>query len=213
MRARWVGLMLVLALLGAAGGYGLGTLDHDEPATIAQAEPVPAQSPSIPVDPPPTFAPDIDYPPLGTQLDYRPHRIGDPPYQWEYDAPQGWVMTTQDLDELRWRPAGEPVTGGFSLRVKLVSEHKTPQEMVDQKRTAVLAIYDDVEIIDQSEDELFFTYREPTAQTQRYDIFRWFTAPGGSEADFEMSVVGRAVDEPGLHDLLDHVAVSVRKLP
>ncbi len=213
MRVRWIGLTLALALVGAAGGYGLGSLDHHEPAAIAQAEPVPAQSPSIPVDPPPTFAPDIDYPSLSTQLDYRAHKIGDPPYQWAYDAPKGWVMTTQDLDELRWRPADEPVIGGYSLRVKLVSEHKTPQEMVDQKVTAVESIYDDVEVLTQGTDELFFTYREPDADTKRYDMFKWFAVPGGTEADFEMSVVGRAVDEAGLHDLLDHVAVSVRKLP
>jgi len=214
MRVRWIGLPLALALLGAAGGYGLGTLDRDEPAAIAQAEPVPAQSPSIPVDPEPTFAPDVEYPALSAALAYEDRRIGEPPFfQWAYHAPRGWARTTTDQpNEYRWRPPDEPTEGGFSLRVKLVTERLTPQEMVDQKITAMQTGYPDVEIVDQDSDELYFTYRDGNDR-QRHNMFRWFTAPGQTAATFEMSVVGRGVDVPGLEALMEHVAVSVRKLP
>ena len=211
---RGIVLTLALALVGAAGGYGLGVLNRTEPTTFATARPVPAQSPSIPVLPTPPYADDIDYPALQPDLEYRSRTIGDPPYQWAYAAPRGWVRTTTDVpDEFNWRPRGEPPAGGYRLRVKLVTERKTTQAMVDQKAAAVSLIYDDVEIVDQSEDWLYFTYREPTTNTKRYDMFRWFAAPGGTETDVEMSVVGREVDEAGLFDLLDHVAASVHKLP
>lgn len=214
MRVRWIGLTLALALVGAAGGYGLGTLDRHEPVAIAQAEPVPALSPSIPVDPAPTFAADVDYPPLSTQLDYRTHRLGDPPFfEWKYDAPRGWVRSTTDQpQEYRWRPPDEPTVGGFSLRVKIVTQRLTPQQMVDQKVAAMESIYEDVEIVDQDDDEVYFTYRDGLDH-QRHNLFRWFAAPGQTAASFEMSVAGRGVDVAGLKALVEHVAVSVYKVP
>jgi hypothetical protein len=214
MRVRWIGLTLALAVLGAAGGYGLATLDRHEPAVIAQAEPVPAQSPSVPIDPPPTFAPDIDYPPLPANLSYRTHRLGDPPFfLWTYEAPVGWVRSTTDQpQEYRWRPKSEPPLGGYSLRVKIVTQRLTPQQMVDQKIAAMESIYDDVEVVESDEDEVYFTYRDGLDH-QRHNLFRWVAAPGQTAASFEMSVAGRAVDVPGLKALIEHVAVTVYKVP
>lgn len=212
MRVRWIGLALALALLGAAAGYGIGVVSRTEPTTFG-AEPVPASSPSLPIDPVRPYAPDIDYPALQPDLTYQPRKIGNPGFQWAYDAPKGWVLTAQGNAEYRWRPADEPVVGGFSLRVKLVDDHLTPSQMVAQKRAAVESLYDDVEVTTDTEDQLTFTYREPDINTKRYDLFKWFATPGESEAGFEMSVVGREVDQVGLEDLLDHVASTVRRLP
>lgn len=212
MRVRWVGLTLALLLLGGAVGYGLGALSRTEPATFAGARPLPARSPSIPIDPSPTFAPDISYAPLEPGLEYAPHRIGDPPYQWRYDVPRTWRPEPLAGLEVRWRPADEPTIGGYSLRAKVVNEHRTDADMVAQKAAAVQAIYDDVAILDQSGDVLSFSYRDGTGR-QRFNTFKWFTPPGGSTAEFEMSVVGRAADREGLEDLFDHVAASVEKLP
>ena len=213
MRVRWAAVALALVLAGVGAGYGVGLLLRSDPVTLARARPVPAVSPSIPVMPTAPFAPDIDYPALEPGLEYKAHRIGDPPYQWAYDAPRGWVPTTTDTaDELRWRPDGEPTVGGYSLRVKLVSEHKTPAAMVAQKLDAVRGIYDDVEVLNQTSDELWFSYREPDENTQRFDLFKWFTPPDRPDAVFEMSVAGRAVDEPGMEDLLERVAASVHQV-
>ncbi len=212
MRVRWIGVALALALVGIAAGYAIGVLSRPEPTTFA-ARPVPASSPSIPVDPERPFAPDIDYPPLEPDLAYGgPRRIGSPGYQWSYVAPRGWLRTAPGNDEYFWRPPGEPTVGGFSLRVKLVNQRLTPEQMVDQKRAAVESIYDDVEVLNQTGDQLYFTYREPDQQTKRYDVFQWFSAPGLSEAGFEMSIVGRERDKPGIADLLENVASSVRKV-
>lgn len=213
MRVRWIGLALALVLAGGAAGYGVGLLRSQEATAFSDAHPVPAQDPSVPVLPTPPFAEDVDYPTLEPGLTYSTRLIGSPPYfQWSYDAPAGWVMTTEDRDELRWRPPNETVSGGFSMRVKLVNENRTTVQMVEQKKVAVMALYEDVVVIDEDEDSLFFSYREPEADTQRFNMFYWRARPGSTEATFEMSVVGRKVDVPGLTDLFDHVAASIRKL-
>jgi hypothetical protein len=213
VRVRWIGLALVLVLVGGAIGYGVAALRHDEPTTFAQAVPVPASGPSIPVLPTPPFSPDIDYPVLQTDLTYEPRKLGSPPYfQWTYDAPAGWVMTTEDRDEVRWRPPNETVSGGFSMRVKLVNENRTTEQMVEQKKAGFLASYEDVVVIERDEDSIFFSYREPDANTQRFNMFFWRARPDSAEATFEMSVVGREVDVPGMTALFDHVAASIEKL-
>jgi hypothetical protein len=213
MRVRWIGLTLALVLVGAAAGYGMGVLREGEPTTFAMAQPVPASSPSIPVLPAPAYAPDIDYPALEPGLSYRAHRLGDPTYQWRYDVPLGWIPEeVSPLFEVRWRPADEPWVGGYSLRVKLVNEHRTNEEMVAAKRAAVESLYDDVRILASTDDMLSFRYREPSTNRKRFDTFTWFTPPGGSSAEFEMSVVGREADRAGLDSLRDDVAASVEKL-
>jgi len=212
MGVRWIGLALALLLLGAVGGYGVGVLRHTDATTLAAARPVPAQSPSIPVLPTPSYDPDIDYPALATGLDYRRHVIGAPGYRWEYDVPRGWTVEPVAFAEVRWRPADEPLVGGYSLRVKIINQHNTDAEMVAAKKAAVESIYDDVEVTAESDDTLTFRYREPDTNRLRVNTFKWFTPPGVPTAEFEMSVVGRAADVPGLEDLLAHVAASVRKL-
>lgn len=212
MTMRGLGALLVLALVGAGGGYLAGRLLEPAPSSVPVAAPVPASSPSIPVDPERPYAADIDYPALLPSLDYRRHRLGDAPYEWVYDAPKGWKPTQEGLDEIRWRPADEPTVGGYSLRVKLITENKSPSDMVAQKLAAMQAGYDDVEVLGQTDDLLSFSYRDATRDTLRVNTFRWFTIPGESVAKFEMSVVGREADHAGLDDLLDKVGASVGKV-
>ena len=212
MRMRGIGVALVLALMGLVGGYAAAGLLREEPVTVTDATPVPASDPSIPVDPEPTFAPDIAYPPLEPSLRYRRHTIGRPPFTWAYRAPRGWKPTVESLEEIRWRPANEPLIGGYSLRVKLSNEHKSKVDMVAQKLDAVASTYDDVVVLGRTEDELAFSYRDPSNDRQRFNTFRWFSIAGATEATFEMSVVGREVDRAGLADLLDQVSRGVTKV-
>ena len=216
MRARWwllaVGL-LVLLVVGAAGGYAAATLRQQQPVSFGTPRPVPARSPSVPVLPTPSYAPDIDYPPLAPDLTYREHRIGVPPYRWTYDVPAGWAPETEGSLETRWRPPDEPTSGGYSVRVKIINDHRTDEEMVAAKLAAVEDGYADVRVVGQTADTLSFSYRDPGTDRLRFNTFQWFTPTGGATAEFEMSVVGRQVDVDGLEQLLDHVATSVRKLP
>ncbi len=113
---------------------------------------------------------------------------------------------------MRWRPADEPTVGGFSLRVKLSTEHKTKAAMVAQKLTAMQAGYDDVEVLGQTQDLLSFSYRDPDTDRLRFNTFQWFSVAGSEEATFEMSVVGREVDRTGLDDLMAEVSRSIAKV-
>lgn len=212
MGMRGLGVAVVLALVGVAGGFGGARLLEDAPASIAEATPVPASDPSVPVDPERPYAHDILYPALQAGLDYKRRVLGQRGFQqWVYDAPKGWtpLIENGDPNEIRWRPEGEPPVGGYSLRVKLVFEHKSEQAMVAQKLAAMQSGYTDVEVLGQTQDLLSFSYREPDTDTQRFNTFQWFSLPGSSEARFEMSVVGREVDRAGLDDLLQQVARSV----
>jgi hypothetical protein len=209
MRVRWIGLTLALVLLAGALGYGAAALGDDPPTTFSPAAPVPAQSPSIPVDPPPTFAADIEGPPLATDLAYKPRRLGPPGFQWRYDAPAGWQSSSIGVLEVRW--FDNPTQGGYGLRLKIVNERLAPAQMVGQKLAAIESIYEDVEVIGQDNDELSFSYRDGNDR-QRFNTFKWFTAPGGGLAEFEMSVVGRRADVDGLESLFEHVAASVAKV-
>ena len=212
MSMRGLGAVLVLALMGAAGGFAVGHVLEDAPVAVAVAAPVPASDPSLPVDQVRKFSPYIDYPSLLAGQEYKRHVLGQKGYQqWTYDAPWGWKPTIEngDPDEIRWRPADEPEIGGFSLRVKLVFEHKTKAQMVAQKLAAMQAGYDDVQILGQTQDLLSFSYRDPDSNTQRFNTFRWFSLPRSDEALFEMSVVGRSIDQDGLDDLMEHVSQSI----
>ena len=216
MRARWwlvAAALVVLAVVGAAGGYAAATLREPQPRSFATPRPVPARSPSVPVLPTPSYAPDIDYPPLSPDLEYRVHRIGVPPYRWAYDVPVGWAPQPVAFAETRWRPADEPTSGGYSLRVKIINQHRTDEQMVAGKLADVRDGYADVQVIEQTTDTLSFSYRDPGSDRQRFDTFQWFTPTGGATAEFEMSVVGRQADVVGLEQLLEHVAASVHKLP
>ena len=97
--------------------------------------------------------------------------------------------------------------------MKLSTEHKSKADMVIQKLAAMQAGYEDVEILGQTQELLSFSYRDATRNVQRFNTFRWFSLPGEDEARFEMSVVGREVDVPGLQELFDRVGASIEKVP
>jgi hypothetical protein len=214
VRARVLGILLLATLVGVAGGLAVGWLQQPRPAAGGTATPLPAASPSLPIDPttpPRTFAEDIDYPPLLPGLIFKSFRMANSQQAWRVPFPVGWVATNVDTDEevprdkwsssdeLRFRPADEPAEGGFSIRVKLVNSRMTTQAMVDAKADA-LQQEDIVEWIDEQSDVLKFSYAT-SSDHLRFNYFQWFAAPGRSEATLEMSVVGRERDLDGLEAL------------
>jgi hypothetical protein len=163
----------------------------------------------VPVEPEPTYAPDVDYPTLGSGLAYDQHVVGSAPFAWGYVAPRGWAANPIGPSEVTWEPDGSP-SGSYGMRVKVVSERKTPAAMVEQKISDLADAVDDVVVLGRTTDSLAITFRASDSGRLRYNTFRWFTADGSADAQFEVSVNGRARDLPGLGDLLDQVAASVR---
>jgi hypothetical protein len=215
VRTRVLGLWLLAAVIGVGGGLGVGYLAQPRAASGGTATPLPASSPSVPVDPPPpepTYAEDIPYPALQPGVAFRTIRMSNSQQAWKVPVPKGWVASDVDTglpvarklwssyDELRFRPKGEPDVGGYSIRVKMINSRLTPAAMVAAKKVALRPL-DDVQTISQNDESYRFTYRT-TSGRLRYNYFRWFVAPGGpSEATLEMSVVGRQVDVDGLNAL------------
>jgi hypothetical protein len=212
--ARW-GVLLALGILALGGGFLLARETSTGETRVAVAAPVPSK-PRLPIDPTKPPAEDIDYPRLQPGLAYQPETLGRSPFLWDYEAPKDWsVVTAPDeglaQDEYRWRPADEPVSGGFSLRVKLVNAHETPATMVAAKRAVFDADakdYPDFTVLSQTDDTLSFTWRVPSSNILRYNTFRWIAPPDDDEAQVEMSVAGRERDQAGLADMLDRVSAS-----
>jgi hypothetical protein len=215
--------LLLATLVGVGGGLGAGYLRQPQAASGGTATPMPAVSPSVPIDPPPSqrpFAEDISYPALEPGLEFRRLRMSNSQQAWVVPVPRGWGGFDVDTgapvprrewtgyDELRFRPQDEPDEGGFSLRVKVVNSRLTPNDMVLAKR-AGLRTFDVIEWLGQTEESLRFTYRTASDRL-RHNYFRWFAAPGSSEATLEMSVVGRERDVPGLEALFAAFTSTVR---
>ena len=209
---RVIGLFLVLLLLGAGAGYawGAATADEDGPARFSGAGPLPAESPSVPVEPDLPYAEDVDIPALQTDLGYERETLGVAPFQYTYRRPQGWAATDAGSGERKFRPPGG-MEGGYGMRVKIVNARMTTEDMVEQKLAGLEATEQDVEVVGRSADYLAVTYRSAEDRL-RYNTFRWFTDPGGTAATFETSVYGRERDLEGLGDLLDKVAASVERV-
>ena len=211
--ARGLGGALVALLLGALLGIGGAYATRPDPDAAGLPAPVPAESPSVPTDAP--YDPDIDWPTLSEEFDELDrYRIDNNLKTWEYAVPAGWVAyrvpsgiiappeDVPDYDEMRFRPEGEPDEGGFSLRVKVIDNHKAPSDEILDKIAGMERAYTDLDVIEQTQDAVYFRFRDSNNRL-RYNFFRWFVASPATEATLEMSVAGRQQDEPGLRALFD----------
>jgi len=223
MRGRTITVLALAGVVGLGVGLAAGYLHQPRPAAGGSATPIPAVSPSVPVDPEPTvppYADDIDLPPLAPGLAFGSLRMSNSIQAWRVPVPKGWRAFSVydvpvpdkrrgDYDELRFRPPDEPTEGGYSLRVKSVNAHLTPAAMVAAKVAGMREAYDEVTVSGRTEDSVRFAFRDGTNRL-RLNYFRWFAAPGSSEATLEMSVAGRQVDEPGLEALFAAFASTLK---
>lgn len=212
MNRRVIGLFLVLLLLGAGAGYAWGAAheDDDGPTRFSDTGPLPASSPSVPIEPERPYAEDVAMATLAEDLAYVRERIGEAPFEYSFRRPEDWSPNNRAAGERSFSPPGG-IEGGYGLRVKIVNARLTPEEMVEQKLAALESTEDDVEVIGRFTDTLAITYRSGENRL-RYNTFRWFTDPGGGFATFETSVYGRERDVLGLTDLLDKVSASVTRV-
>ena len=235
MTARRLGILALALVLGLAIGALTAYAVQPRSADAGLATPVPAESPSVPVDEPtqkphgPEPAPDITYPTLPSDLRLNVvHRIKNDLATWEYHVPEGWTAyavctaapckfptdsvlppkKVDKQDQVRFRPADEPTTGGYSLRVRVLDNTlalDAGQLMATKIKGFQDAYPDQFRILRQTSSAVYFTYRDETNH-QRLNYFQWFAAPGSSVATLEMSVSGRVSDKDGLQALFDRFA-------
>lgn len=219
--------LLVLAVtFGAA--YGVTRLlGGDDPATDPTGQG--SQSPTAGSTDEPSEvdsplgepAEDIDYPPLQLPAGqrYDTHVVRSGGQAWTYPVPVGWVaygvgagnadagvLPERRIDRVghvRWRPADEPVVGGFSVRLRVLATPARVPEMVATK-VSQLETLQDPDVYEKTADTIYFTYRDGNNRV-RYNFFRWLPNAAG-EASLEISVSGRTADKDGIADLLEAVA-------
>lgn len=193
--------------------------DDPGPGSGRSANPTLAEDPSL--GPPDG---DIDFPrlqvPNGQAYDTRVVRADG--QAWRYPVPVGWVayrvagdggdagaLPEAEVDgaaEVRWRPVGEPLVGGYSLRVEVVEPTSTVPARVASKTEELEGSPDlrGVDVYETTDDTVYFTYRDGNNR-QRWNFFRWLPDDDG-RTSLEISVAGRRADREGLTALLDAVS-------
>lgn len=204
---------MAVVVIGGAIGYAVATPSSSTSgATTFSATPIPA-SPALPIDPPPTYTPDPDYPPLGTDLTYDEHTFTAGSVVWHYQVPHGWAgqrsFGANHTPQITWKPPANTETGGYQLRIAPVGGHSTPGQMVSAKYTGMqeaqaAGTLSDLVQVKTSGDAAWYAFRD-SAGRFRLNDFAWVTPEPGGYVGFELSVAGRSRDQAGLDALLAHV--------
>lgn len=211
---RIVAAVVALAVIGTVVGYLAGLWSHDEPNESGKATPLMASSPSAPIEPPVQVKPDNDFPALGVDLTYIDATMGTPPYRIGLKVPEGWEQHDVNLIEKNWRPEGDP-DKTYKMRVTQISaEHQTiPARLAfREQRLAAASDVRDFKVVLRTNDSLRYTYVDRDGYL-RFAIETWVSPFGTSEAEVEIAVTGRMVDEDGLDRLVDHVSDRVVDAP
>jgi hypothetical protein len=204
---RW-GIVALALALGLAGGYAVSAVVDDHPAAAGRAVPVVAASPSVPVDPPPELVADPDVPPLERDVETRPRKVGARNFAVTVPAPVGWTRSNSLGNESMWLRPGNP-SFTYVLRVEVTTaEHRTLEAMVDRRIEDLFADEEDVRILDKGPDSLEFTYVQ--GKHLRHAFLTWLDLSGSGDAELEVALTGRAVDEPGMRDLLATIVAGAR---
>ena len=204
------GPIVILGLLavGVAFGFALSMTVAEHPPGTGAASPVAAQSPSLPVDPVPELFPDSKAPRLAPGLDLVRQRVGTGDFRMTLPVPRGWRFSVNSLNEWQWRPPDQP-DFGYVLRVEQVlSNRRSIDWTLDRRIDELNEDEENVEVLDQTDDTLHFTF--VTSNHLRHGYLRWLDLTGSDNAQVEIAVTGRKVDDPGMADLVDRIAAGMR---
>ena len=155
---RALGVLLLVAAVGVGAGIALGFQQRPSVATDGAAEPVPAESPSVPVDPPPSVAPDPDYPPMPTELRTHEELVGDDAFGVVVPVPNGWEKFQVGPAELRWTPPDNP-DHTYSVRVENVFSQRLAIEQIMDDRIESLSTLPGYTLEQRNSDTVIFKLR------------------------------------------------------
>ncbi|MCP3420687.1 hypothetical protein [Nocardioides pinisoli] len=207
MNWRGTAVLALLLAIGVAAGFGASWALGDNWSGDTPAAPVPA-SPSLPIDPVPELLPDPRIPPLAEGLPLVRQSVGAGDFRITLPVPKGWAFFESSLNEWQWRPPEQP-DFGYVLRVEQVLSNRRSIEWTLDRRLAELREDEgNVEVIDQTTDSLHISF--VSANHLRHAYLRWIDPTGGDNAQVELAVIGREVDDPGMADLIARVASGIR---
>lgn len=208
MRARGLLVLALLLALGVAAGFGVSLAVAENPAGSGAAAPVAALSPSLPVDPVPDLLPDPLTPPLEPSLELVRQSVGSGDFRMTLPRPKGWDFFENSLNEWQWRPPRQP-DFGYVLRVEQVLSNRRSIAWTLDNRIAELEEDEaNVEVLDQTADSLHFTF--VTSNHLRHGYLTWLDLTGSDNAQVEVAVTGRKVDDAGMADLVARVAEGMK---
>lgn len=202
MSRRGLGVALALLGVGIATGFVVGNVLSPEPASITTAAPVPAESPSYPVDPVHVL-PDPTNPPLEPALDAHYERVGQEPFTLRIPVPDTWSRTNSNLGEWKWFLEGTPLNT-YLLRVKLVgNQNLTIPSALSARIDALAGATQQFTMESRTVDTFIATYVNDNYR--RLTMERFISVTGDDSAYATIAVIGREVDRAGLSDLLERV--------
>ncbi|WP_210439187.1 hypothetical protein [Nocardioides xinjiangensis] len=208
MTWRGTAVLALLLVVGAAGGFGASLLAGENPRAEGRAAPVAAASPSLPVDPVPDLLPDPPTPPLAPGLPLERRVVGSGDFRMTLLAPVGWDFSENSLNEWQWRPPDQP-DFGYVMRVEQVlSSRRSIDWTLDRRIDELREDESNVEVLGQTADSLHFSY--VTSNHLRHGYLRWVDLTGSDNAQVEIAVTGREVDDAGMADLVARVGSGIR---
>ncbi|RYB94332.1 hypothetical protein EUA93_08225 [Nocardioides oleivorans] len=210
MTGRRALLLALVLVVGLVGGFGTSWVLGENPPGSGAAAPVAAASPSLPVDPVPELLPDPDYPPLEPGIALADTTVGQgEDFQMTVPAPEGWRFVPIALNEWQWRPFDQEQSFGYVMRVEQVLSNRRSIDWTLDRRLDELDEDElDFRVVRQSDDSVHYTYI--TNNHLRHGFLTWLDVTGTDNAQVEVAVSGRRVDEAGLADLIERVAAGVR---
>ncbi|WP_090968271.1 hypothetical protein [Nocardioides exalbidus] len=210
MTGRRALLLALVLVVGLAGGFATSWVLGENPPGSGAAAPVAAASPSLPVDPVPDVLADPDYPPLEPDVPLVDTVVGEgEDFQMTVPAPEGWRMVPIALNEWQWRPDGQDQSFGYVMRVEQVlSNRRSIDWTLDRRVDELDEDEQGFEVVGQSGDGIHYTYI--TNNHLRHGYLAWVDLTGSDNAQVEIAVTGRRVDQSGLADLVARVADGVR---
>jgi hypothetical protein len=204
---RGTAVLALLLAIGVAAGFGASWVVRQNPMGDGTAAPVPA-SPSLPVDPVPEVLPDPTTPALAAGVPLVPQTVGAGDFRMTLPVPNGWTFSENSLNEWQWRPPGQP-DFGYVLRVEQVLSNRRSIEWTLDRRIDELREDEiNVEVLDQTNDSLHFSFI--TSNHLRHGHLRWLDLTGSDNAQVEIAVTGREVDDPGMAHLIARIGSGIR---
>ncbi|WP_148612250.1 hypothetical protein [Nocardioides rubriscoriae] len=227
MKVRVLVAVLLALAVGAAGGWALAASRPDpepgHPVAFSDPAPVPAQSPSLPVQ---VTEPDPDDPPLAPGLALETRTLQAPPVDGRpsplrvtLPVPVGWVggaVAMPDPDDpVRFQfrvPLND--TNSYGLRVDLFTGPPITVERAVGARQAAMRSADtegnfqDLGFAEEQDDGFLADYI--LDGYRRYSLERFFSGPDPDVAYVTVAVVGRQQDLQGMEYLVDRISEGLR---
>lgn len=208
MRLLGVGLVLALVAAGGVGGYLLGATDDPGTSSYSGPEPVPAVSPSYPVNQV-VVRPDPDNPPLQAGVDLHKVTVGTKPFDLTLRVPRGWVRSIPAAGEWRWYPPPGLVLNTYFLRVRLIGNQYQTVERAVAARIDALRSADDVDdfrLLSSSDSGFVADYVSDGYRRVTMEVY--LAQEGQDQAYAWIALVGRRADRAGMADLFARVVAG-----